>query len=411
MPDATPSKTALATSYSSAEVEELERDLGAGPSGGWFQAYTKSLKELERNGRLRTLAPRLGHDFASNDYLGLAESEELKQAALDAIGRGVPAGAGGSRLLRGNHPEHEALEAEAAVFFGSETALYFAGGFIANFALLSCVPQRGDLVVYDALIHASAHQGMRAGRAETAEASHNDPDAFRDRVLRWRAAGGRGRPWLAVESLYSMDGDFAPLDDLAAVAEELEAMLLIDEAHATGVYGPGGRGLAAHLDGRPNVISLHTCGKALGSFGALLCAPKPIRDFLVNRSKPFIYATAPSPLDAAIVRAALRLCEQGDGRRQRLAALVAMAGEKLQNVCGIPPSGSQIQPVIVGSDRSALKLAAAMQAHGYDIRAIRPPTVPEGTARARIALTLNADEKVTSEMISVLAHELAALRL
>ncbi|MGO9170464.1 MAG: 8-amino-7-oxononanoate synthase [Rhodomicrobium sp.] len=371
-----------------------------------LRPYEELLADLDKRGRLRQLAPAAGHDFTSNDYLGLAESPELKDAIRSALDCGVPAGAGGSRLLRGNHPEHVELEEEAAAFFGVESALYFSSGFFANYALFAGLPQRGDLVVYDALIHASAHDGMRAGRAELAEAAHNDANAFEDKIRAWRAAGGKGRPWIAVESLYSMDGDRAPLADLAAIAARHEGMLAIDEAHATGVFGPDGRGLGAWLEGRPDVISLHTCGKALGSAGALLCGPRVFADFLINYSRPFIYSTAPSPLTAASVRAALRLCKDRPDRRMRLSALIESANSALESRCGVRPSGSQILPVIVGADTRATGLAAAMRARGYDIRAIRPPTVPEGTARLRIALTLNTSAGIVCEMIEALRLEL-----
>jgi 8-amino-7-oxononanoate synthase len=336
----------------------------------------------------------------------LAESEELKWAAGDALARGVPVGSGGSRLLRGNHPEHETLEREAAAYFGAETALYFGGGYIANFAIFSTLPQRGDLVVHDELIHASVHEGLRAGRADFVPAPHNNADAFDAAVSRWRASGGKGRPWLSVESLYSMDGDSPNLADLMAVADRHEAMVVIDEAHATGVLGPQGRGLAAAYEGRDNVITLHTCGKALGTVGGFILAPGVIRDFLVNRSRPFIFATAPSPLVAAITRAALEISRTNPERRDRLAGLVQFAGGQLRRRCNIEPSGSQILPVIVGADRAAVALAASLQRRGYDIRAIRPPTVPEGTARLRIALTLNVNEAVVADLFEALAEDL-----
>ena len=182
------------------------------------KSHERALEALSRRGRHRALATAVGADFASNDYLGLASSEALRDAALAALERGVPVGAGGSRLLRGNHREHEALEAEAAAFFGAESALFLGGGFLANVAIFSTLPQRGDLIVHDALIHASVHDGMRASKAERAEARHNDPQAFEDAISDWRAAGGAGTPWIAVESLYSMDGDRAPLDELATIA-------------------------------------------------------------------------------------------------------------------------------------------------------------------------------------------------
>lgn len=368
--------------------------------------YTKDLQSLADRGRLRTLRGRSGIDLASNDYLGLAESRELRQAAVDALARGVPVGSGGSRLLRGNHPEHEALEREAAVFFGAESALYFGGGYVANFAIFSTLPQRGDLVVHDELIHASVHDGVRLGRAESVGARHNDADAFDAAIVKWRKAGGKGRPWLSVESLYSMDGDSPKLAELFAVADRHEAMVVIDEAHATGVLGPQGRGLAAPFEGRDNVITLHTCGKALGTSGGFILAPKIIRDFLVNRARPFIYATAPSPLTAAVTRAALKLSHTSSVRRERLAHLVQFAGNELRRRCNIEPSGSQIIPVIVGADQAAVELAASLQRRGFDIRAIRPPTVPEGTARLRIALTLHVNETIVADLFAALAEDM-----
>ncbi len=372
-------------------------------------AHKKALEDLAQRGRLRALAPRHGADFSSNDYLGLAAAPELAEAIRAAIDRGVPAGAGGSRLLRGNHPEHEALETEAAKFFRAETALFFGGGFMANYALFSALPQEGDLIVYDALVHASVHDGMRASRAARAEAAHNNPVAFDEAIRGWRATGATGRPWIAVESLYSMDGDRAPLEELAAIAGRQDAVLVIDEAHATGVHGPDGRGLGAALEGRENVISLHTCGKALGVMGGLVCGPRLFRDFLVNRGRPFIYATAPSPLVAAGVRAALGLVQTQPERRRRLQKMIDVAWRDFRARCAIEPSGSQIQPVIVGSDRRATALAAAMRGRGFDVRAVRPPTVPEGTARVRVALTLNVDEATVARMIGALAQELRDL--
>jgi 8-amino-7-oxononanoate synthase len=362
--------------------------------------HERALDALLRRGRLRSLDAPHGIDFTSNDYLGLAQSQELADAVTDAIERGVPIGAGGSRLLRGNHPEHEALEAEAAQFFGAETALFFGGGFIANTALMATLPSRGDLIVYDELIHASAHDGMRLSKADAAPAWHNDPQSFEDAIRAWRKAGGAGQPWIVVESLYSMDGDRAPIDDLAGIAERHDAMLIVDEAHATGVFGPDGRGLAAHLEGRANVITLHTCGKALGVMGALVLAPRTIRDFLINRARSFIYATAPSPLVASAVRAALELCRKEPHRREELHRRIAFAENQLKSETRFAPSGSQIQPIIIGADTSAVALASAMKARGYDIRAIRPPTVPEGTARLRLTITLNTDETALSQLIA-----------
>lgn len=353
--------------------------------------HRDDLAQLARANRLRALAPRTGADFASNDYLGLARSDRLRSAVADAAAEGLAIGSGGSRLLRGNDPEHALLEQEAAAFFGAEAALFFANGYMANVALLSTLPQKGDLVVFDEHIHASAHDGMRLGRAETARVAHNDASAFEDAIHAWRRAGGTGRPWIAVESLYSMDGDRAPLDALAEIAERHDAILLIDEAHATGVFGQDGRGLAEGLHDRESVVTLHTCGKGLGCEGALVCGPGLVRDFLINRGRSFIFTTAPSPLMARAVRESLRILADEPERRTHLQGLITAAETALAS-CGVAATGSQILPLILGDDARTMRVAEAVQRAGFDVRGIRPPTVPPGTSRLRISLTLNVGE-------------------
>ncbi|MEO6247727.1 MAG: 8-amino-7-oxononanoate synthase [Sphingomicrobium sp.] len=354
-----------------------------------FHELKADLVSLQSLARLRSLRARSGIDFASNDYLALASAPRLLDTVRRSIERGVPLGSGGSRLLRGNDPEHEALEAEAAAFFGSEAALYFSTGYAANAALFSTLPQRGDLVVHDSLVHASAHEGMRLGRATAMVAPHNDAQRFEDAIVAWRTAGGTGRPWIAVESLYSMDGDRAPLGDLAIIAARHEAVLLIDEAHATGVFGSQGRGLAADLEGQDNVITLRTCGKALGCEGALVCGPRIVCDFLINRGRGFIFSTAPSPLMASAVRESLRVLADEPERRARLHALIAGA-ERILAPLGVVATGSQILPLVLGDDAHTMQIAEALQNAGFDVRGIRPPTVPAGTSRLRFSLTLNA---------------------
>ena len=368
-----------------------------------FPRHGAALDVLAQRGRLRRLMPATGADFSSNDYLGLASSALLLDAAQGALARGVPVGAGGSRLLRGNHPEHQALEAEAAAFFDAEAALYMGGGFQANQAIFSTLPMQGDLIVHDALIHASAHEGMRLGRAEARPFAHNQADDAARVMDEWRAAGGRGRVWLAVESVYSMDGDLAPLDALARLAAREDAVLVVDEAHATGVFGVQGRGLAHALPACP-LISLHTGGKGLGASGALICADRPLIETLVNKARPFIYATAPSPLSAAVLRAALRALVETPELVADAQARLVHARAAAQR-CGLTVD-SQIIPVVLGEDSRALEMAAALQAQGFDIRAIRPPTVPKGTARLRVSITGN----VGAEDISALFAAIAALK-
>lgn len=370
--------------------------------------YEATLQGLARKDRLRALAPRAGLDFSSNDYLGLATCKRLGDAVAAAVARGTPVGATGSRLLRGNAPEHEQLEADAATFFGAERALFFGSGYIANFAILTALPQKGDLLILDQLAHASMQEGAHAGRAQFVLAAHNDVNAVECAIARWRTEGGMGRVWIGVESLYSMDGDRAPMESLVALADQHEAFIVIDEAHATGVWGPDGRGLAAAFEGRDNIVALHTCGKALGASGALVTGPRTLCDYLVNRCRPFIYATAPSPLIAVAARAALAVLSDEPMRRVRLHELVAVASRLLAEHCGVTPSGSQIQPFVIGDVRRTMTVAAALQARGFDIRGIRPPTVPEGTSRLRISLTLNVDETDISAMIEALAEVLAS---
>ena len=372
--------------------------------------FSRQLDALAARGRLRRLIPRQGRDFASNDYLSLSHDPAIAQAVAEAIAQGVPVGSGGSRLLRGNAPEHEALEEKAAGFFGSEAALFFSTGFAANTAIFAALAQKGDLILADELIHASAHDGLRMSRAEHLLIRHNDVSAFEAAIRHWRLQGGKGRVWIAFETLYSMDGDIAPVADLARLADAEGAWLILDEAHATGVYGPQGKGLAAALEGQENVVSLHTCGKGLGVEGALVCATGTIKDFLVNRARPFIFSTGPSPLMAVAVSAALDRIAQADDLRDRLTKLRAHAERAICQRLGFPPSGSQIIPVILGEDKRTMRVAEALQAAGFDIRGIRPPTVPRGTSRLRLSLTLNVDEDDVSALADALAQAIQDAR-
>lgn len=349
------------------------------------------LQALESRGQRRVLMPARGVDFASNDYLGLAGSDLVRDLALQALQAGVPAGAGAARLLRGNHPALVSLEQEAAAHFGTEAALYFGAGYAANLALAAALPAARDLVLHDALIHASLHDGLRLGTASARAFAHNDVAAAEAALLDWRREGGRGQVWIAVETLYSMDGDFAPLAEFAALAARHDAFLMLDEAHASGIWGPEGRGLSQPFAGAENVISLHTCGKALGVQGALVCGPRALIETLVNRGRSFIYSTAPSPLCAEILRGVLCHLATDPGPRERLKARVArLAG--LAARLGLPVPQSQIMALPAPGEARALARAAALQSRGFDLRAIRAPTVPKGAERLRLSLTLNPDE-------------------
>ena len=340
------------------------------------------IERLKRLNRRRSLALPAGIDFTSNDYLGLSGHPALRQAAMEALSNHGVVGAAGSRLLRGHHRAHARLEDYAASFFGSERTLYFGSGFLANYALFTTLPDRHDAVIFDERIHASVKEGVHASPAARYRARHNDPQSFEAEIGRARAKGA-GRVFVAVESVYSMDGDLAPLGELNAIARRFEATLIVDEAHATGVFGRCGRGRGESLKGE-NWISLHSCGKALGVAGALVCASAEMIDFLINKARPFIYSTAPPPFLADVVTRALQLVEEEPWRRERVQEGAAMAHRELNGAQ--PFAGSQIIPVILGDDERALTIADTLQKAGFDVRAIRPPTVPERTARLRVAI-------------------------
>jgi 8-amino-7-oxononanoate synthase len=358
-----------------------------------MQRLAQELERLTRTHRRRSLELPKGVDFTSNDYLGLVDHPAVRQAMRDALGPEDIVGAGGSRLLRGHQAAHARLESTAADFFGVERALYLSTGFLANYALFTVLPHRRDAIVYDALLHASALEGIHASHARRYKVAHNDVDAFEHAVRRARADGAHG-VWIAVESLYSMDGDTAPLDGLADIAARLDAVLIIDEAHATGVLGPNGRGLGEALHADANVITLHTCGKAMGVAGALVCAPAVAVETLINSARPFIYSTAPPPAVAEAVRCALTLIKNEPWRRERVLRLGDRLARALKplGAAVAPDTGTQIRPVMLGANARAVAVAREVQAAGFDVRAIRPPTVPAGTARLRVSLSASRGE-------------------
>jgi len=350
------------------------------------------IRQLEEGAQYRALQPASGIDFSSNDYLGFAAHPALREAAHKFIDSGESLGSGGSRLLRGNHPAHKSLEIYAADYFGSERALFFSSGYQANAAIFQSLPARGDVIIFDSLIHASAREAIQASPARRIRAAHNDLQAYEDALKKHRDSAGH--IWIAVESVYSMDGDCAPLAELQKLAQEYGATLIVDEAHGTGVFGDNGKGLSEGLP-HNNIITMHTCGKALGVAGGLVCAPAPVIDWMINTARPFIYSTAPMPLQAYLVQQSLELLQSAEGQAQRtkLLDLMLHARSKAQHMQGwlLHRVPSPIMPYIVGESAPAMALADAMQAQGYDIRAVRPPTVPKGSARLRISLSANLD--------------------
>ena len=371
-----------------------------------MQRLAQELSRLRSESRHRSLNLPQGVDFTSNDYLGLAGHPVLREAVIGALDAGAGAGAAGSRLLRGHQPGHAALEAFAAAFFGCEKALYFSTGFLANLALFTTLPGRRDAVIYDERVHASVKEGVHAGHAKLYRARHNDVGAFADTITRARRAGAHD-VFIAIESVYSMDGDIAPVAELHALARAEDTVLIVDEAHGTGIFGASGRGFTeGTYDER--LIVLHTCGKALGVAGGLVCAPAIVVDYLVNAARPFIFSTAPPAYVAAAVQRALRLVDEEPWRRQRLLALSAFAAERLSEVADgmLAAVGTQILPVILGSEAAAVDAAAALQRRGFDVRAIRPPTVPAGTSRLRISIGADRSDAEIAALAEALGEVL-----
>ena len=358
--------------------------------------FADKLAELDAKGRRRSLRLPNGIDLSSNDYLGLSGHPELRRAAIAALENGIEIGATGSRLLRGHRDAHAGLEAFAATHFNVPAALFFANGFQANYALITTLIGRHDVAIFDALCHASMRDGLHAAHVDTVKVRHNDLEGFEAALKKPRRVDAQA--WVLVESVYSMDGDVAPVAELLALCERHDALLIVDEAHGTGVFGPTGRGVTEGLS-HDRMISLHTCGKALGVAGALVCARADIIDYLINFARPFIFSTAPMPLQALLVQRALELSAAEPWRRDRLKALQAFVATRLQDLTVRSP----IVPILIGEDGRAVAIAETLQAQGFDIRAIRPPTVPAGTARLRLSLNANLSEDDLSAFAGALS--------
>jgi len=340
--------------------------------------------------------------FCSNDYLGLASHPEVLTAAAETASR-EGFGAGAARLVAGDLPAHRALEADLASFVRRPGVLLFPTGYQANIGVLTVLAGAPDLIASDSANHASLIDGCRLSRATVAIFAHGDARAAAQALER---PGHYRRRLLVTESLFSMDGDRAPLAALAEIANAHDAVLVVDEAHALGVLGPGGRGLCAAADVEPDVL-VGTLGKAFGAAGGFVAGSDALRAYLVNRARTFIFTTASPPPVAAAARAALRLAAGpvGDQRRARLAAHQARLVERMSGKVTAAPG--PILPVILGSDASALAAAAHLRRHNVFVPAIRPPTVPEGTARLRVTFSSEHTDDEIDALSTALAGALA----
>lgn len=345
---------------------------------------TLAARDLRRAATVHDGLPRL--NFASNDYLDFARRPELKRAAIAAT-EAHGAGSGASRLVSGTLALHEEVEAVAARAKGYPAALLFGSGYLTSIGCVPALAGRGDTVFADRLAHACLLDGIQLSGAKLIRFRHNDVE---DLASALQKTGEAGRKLIVTESVFSMDGDIAPLRDIAALAGQHRAMLLVDEAHATGVFGPCGHGLVAEYGLQQSVnLSMSTFSKAMGGYGGIVACSARMREWLVNRSRSFIFTTAPPPAVCGAVIAAFEILERepdlGTTLQARAAHFRALLHER---GFGTGESRSPIIPVIIGDNGMTMRIAAALRERGIRVGAIRPPTVPEGTARLRFSVTL-----------------------
>jgi 8-amino-7-oxononanoate synthase len=349
---------------------------------------SESLKSRKEAGNLRRLkTERAVVDFFSNDYLGVARNEELQKrvAARYEATKNKISGATGSRLLSGNTPYYESLEKELADLFNAESSLIFNSGYTANLAIFSSIPQKGDTIIYDELIHACIKEGSRLSFAERFSFRHNDVLDLEQKLKK-----AKGEKFVAIESIYSMDGDFAPINDIVSVCKRFGAYLIIDEAHGTGVFGENGNGLACELGLQKDVfVRTYTFGKAIGSHGACVAASKVVREYLVNFARSFIYTTALPLHNLISVEEAFKLIAEKPELQQALRERIEFFRKLMKEDSGgiqYIDSSSSIQAVLVSGNEDAKSLSGKLIDQGFDVRPILSPTVREGKERVRICL-------------------------
>ncbi|EGW55935.1 8-amino-7-oxononanoate synthase [Candidatus Endoriftia persephonae] len=340
--------------------------------------------------------------FCSNDYLGLANHPELKAAMHAGIDR-WGAGSGAAHLISGHSAAHHALEEELAEFTGRERALLFSTGYMANLGVLAALTDRGDTIFQDRLNHASLIDGGLLSRARLRRYPHADL-AVLERLL---ADTQSGRRLIATDGVFSMDGDLAPLGALARLAKAHDAWLMVDDAHGLGVLGEHGGGSLEQfgLDAAEVPILMGTLGKGLGSFGAFVAGSESLIEPLIQQARPYVYTTASPPALAEATRAALRIVQSEPWRRQRLAELIARFRQGAQQL-GLPLMASQtpIQPIVAGAAATALAWSRQLETAGILLSAIRPPTVPEGSARLRVTLSAAHTDEQLDRLLDALAQ-------
>jgi len=361
------------------------------------------LKAQESSGLHRSLKTTENLiDFCSNDYLGFARSEELHREVQEyANNHGLyQPGSTGSRLLTGNTDFAEELEAFIANYHNAEAGLIFNSGYDANIGIFSCVPQREDTVIYDEFIHASIRDGIRLGLARAFSFEHNSIEA-----LEFKLKKAKGQVYIAIESVYSMDGDFSPLAEIVELSEKYNAKIIVDEAHATGIVGEGGKGRVVELGLEQKIMArMHTFGKALGCHGAVVLGTAELRCYLINFSRPFIYTTALPILSLISIKKAYDILSSCDNKILKTSILIDLYKQLIDGL--IPTSkiesSTPIQCLILGENERVREASKSIQNEGFDVRPILSPTVPKGLERLRICLhAFNSEEEVKGLVNSI----------
>lgn len=342
---------------------------------------TPKLTLRKESNALRTLQlPKGNIDFCSNDYLGITHNSLLTPYSLLPTPNS-PSGSSGSRLLSGNYPLLEVVEKQLAAFHNSPAALLFNSGYDANLGLLSCVPQKGDTILYDQLSHASIRDGIRLSFAESFSFAHNDMADLEKKLQK-----ATGNVFVVTESVFSMDGDLCPLAALVRLTEHHRAHLVVDEAHATGVVGEKGEGLVQHLQYERNIFArIHTFGKAVGCHGAVVLGSEQLRSYLINFSRPIMYSTSLPPHAVAMIQQSYAMFPHMQEARVQLQTLVALFQHAVLR-CEKLISQTPIQGVVIPGNEEVRKMAETLQQQGFDVRPILYPTVPKGKERLRIVL-------------------------
>lgn len=379
-----------------------------------FQLIAQRLADIGRAGLTRQRFAREGAQgprivvegreylaFCSNDYLGLANHPRIVRAAIDAALRhGI--GQGASHLLSGHSAAHERLESALAEFVRMPRALLFSGGYLANIGAVTALAGPEDAVFSDALNHASLIDGVRLSRAQVVRYPHADVD-FLSKAL--GASSGKTK-LIVTDGVFSMDGDMAPIPALLDLCERHDALLLVDDAHGFGIVGTEGRGSAEHFGVRsPRVVYVGTLGKAAGVSGAFVAGTAEVVETILQRARTYIYTTAAPAMLAAAVEASLQIIETEEWRRERLRKLIGALREPLREAgVELTSSSTPIQPLVLGANAKALSASAALRERGIVVPAIRPPTVPEGTARLRISLSAAHTEQDVSRLVTALCE-------